>query len=403
MKKNEALKLLILFGLISLFGDIVYEAARSINGQYLQILGANAALVGLIVGFGEFFGYGLRLLSGYFSDKSRAYWFFTIFGYALLVSIPLLALAGIWQIAAFLIISERIGKAIRTPARDTLISNAAKTLGTGIGFGIHEFLDQIGALLGPLLITFFFLINAGGSKNVVEYKNAYNLLWLPFIALMIILFVAFFLYRNLQKDEKISAEDREDKTPNKLPKIFFYYLVFTFMTTIGFISFAIFGYHFKIKNVLSDAEIPFFYGIAMIIDALTAISIGKFYDFLKEKRKNEKAGLLTLIFIPITTLLVPFFIFSENISFIFLGVFLWGIALGAHETIMRAAIADISSMGIRGTAYGIFTTIYGIATFLSGAIIGFLYDLSFPFLLIFVVITQLSAFIIFLIMKGTMD
>ncbi|MEM2918482.1 MAG: MFS transporter [Candidatus Altiarchaeota archaeon] len=403
MKKNEALKLLILFGLISLFGDIVYEAARSINGQYLQILGANAALVGLIVGFGEFFGYGFRLLSGYFSDRSRAYWFFTIFGYALLVSIPLLALAGIWQIAAFLIISERIGKAIRTPARDTLISNAAKTLGTGIGFGIHEFLDQIGALLGPLLITFFFLINAGGSKNVGEYKNAYNLLWLPFIALMIILFVAFFLYRNLQKDEKISAEDREDKTPSKLPKIFFYYLVFTFMTTIGFISFAIFGYHFKIKNVLSDAEIPFFYGIAMIIDALTAISIGKFYDFLKEKRKNEKAGLLTLIFIPITTLLVPFFIFSENISFIFLGVFIWGIALGAHETIMRAAIADISSMGIRGTAYGIFTTIYGIATFLSGAIIGFLYDLSFPFLLIFVVITQFSAFIIFLIMKGAMD
>lgn len=396
MKKADALKVMLLFGFVSLLGDVVYEAARSINGQYLQILGANATLIGLIVGFGEFFGYALRLLSGYFSDKSKAYWFFTIFGYALLISIPLLSLAGIWQIAAILIISERIGKAIRTPARDTLISNAAKTLGTGIGFGIHEFFDQIGALLGPLLIAFLFLSSAENSK--LEYKNAYSLLWLPFILLMMILIATFFIYKNLQKNKEFYIKSK-DKNSKKFSKIFFYYLTFTFLTTLGFINFAIFGYHFKVKNFLSDAEIPLLYSIAMIVDAFTALSIGKFYDFLKEKMKNEKAGLLTLIFIPLLTLLIPLLIFSEDIKFILFGVILWGIILGTHETIMKAAIADISSIEKRGTAYGIFTTIYGIATLLSGIITGLLYDYAFSLLLLIIFITQFSAILIFLFIK----
>lgn len=396
MEKADAFKVMLLFGFVSLLGDIVYEAARSINGQYLQILGASATLVGLIVGFGEFFGYAFRLLSGYFSDKSKTYWFFTIFGYTLLIAIPLLSLAGIWQFAAILIISERIGKAIRTPARDTLISNAAKKLGTGIGFGIHEFLDQIGALLGPLLITFLFLSSAENSK--LEYRNAYGLLWLPFILLMIILFFTFFLYRNLQKNKDVYKDSRA-KNSKKLSKIFFYYIAFTFLTALGFINFAIFGYHFKVKEILSDVQIPFFYAIAMVSDAFAALLIGKFYDILKLRRRNEKAGLLTLIFIPPVIFLIPFLIFSEDIKFILFGVILWGIVLGAHETIMKAAIADISSIEKRGTAYGIFTTIYGIATLLSGIITGLLYDYVFSLLLLFIFITQLSAILIFLFMK----
>ena len=100
--KAKAFRLIILFGIVSLFGDIIYEGARSINGQYLQTLGASATVVGLVAGLGEFLGYGLRLFSGYFSDKTKAYWVFTILGYSLLASVPLMALTGVWQIAALL-------------------------------------------------------------------------------------------------------------------------------------------------------------------------------------------------------------------------------------------------------------------------------------------------------------
>ena len=134
--KRKAIELIVLFGLISLFGDILYEGARSVNGPYLKTLGVSASIVGLIAGTGELIGYAIRLLSGYFADRTKAYWLFVFIGYGLLISVPLLSLSGVWQVAALLILTERFGKALRAPARDTLVSQAAKRIGTGIGFAI---------------------------------------------------------------------------------------------------------------------------------------------------------------------------------------------------------------------------------------------------------------------------
>ena len=390
----KAFKIIILFGIVSLLGDIIYEGARSINGQYLQTLGASAAIVGLVAGLGEFLGYGLRLFAGYFSDKTKAYWFFTILGYGLLASIPLLALAGVWQIAALFIIIERIGKAIRNPARDTLISHAAKTVGTGWGFAVHEFLDQIGALLGPLLLAFLFFSFGTGTKSLAEYQYGYSTLWIPFILLMAVLFVAYFIYKNSQKFETTKKQKTE-----KLSATFWYYTVFTFITTIGFINFVILGYHFKAKNILSDSQIPLFYAAAMIVDAIFALVIGKLYDFVKTKRKNESRGLLLLIIIPILTATIPVFTFLPSIYLVFLGIVVWGAVMGAHETIMRAAIADITPLNKRGTGYGIFTAAYGFAALVGGAVAGILYDYSLSSLIAFVIITQVFSVFMFLFMK----
>ena len=116
--KVNALKFIVLLGIVSLFADITYEGARSINGPYLALLGASATTVGIVAGFGELIGYSLRLVSGYISDKTGKYWAITLFGYTLnMLAVPALALAGRWEIAAVLMIMERIGKAIRTPAR----------------------------------------------------------------------------------------------------------------------------------------------------------------------------------------------------------------------------------------------------------------------------------------------
>jgi len=393
--KAKAFRLIILFGIVSLLGDIIYEGARSINGQYLQTLGASAAIVGLVAGLGEFLGYGLRLLSGYFSDKTKAYWFFTILGYGLLASVPLLALAGVWQIAAFFIITERIGKAIRNPARDTLISQAAKTVGTGWGFAVHEFLDQIGALLGPLLLAFLFFSFGTGARSLAEYQYGYSMLWIPFVLLMLVLFMTYFISRDSQKLETIKKE----KDRGRLSTTFWYYVGFTFLTTLGFINFVILGYHFKAINILSDAQIPLFYAVAMIVDALLALVIGKLYDLIKTKRKSEAAGLLLLIIIPILTAIIPIFTFLQSIYLIFLGILLWGAVMGTHETIMRAAIADITPTSKRGTGYGIFTATYGFAALFGGAAAGLLYDYALPSLVAFVVITQVCAISLFFFMK----
>ena len=382
---KKAFILITVFGMVSLLGDIIYEGARGINGQYLQILGASAAAIGFFTGLGEFFGYGLRAISGYISDKTKSYWLLTILGYALLASVPLLALAGNWQLAILFIILERIGKAVRNPARDTILSYATKKVGTGWGFGIHEFLDQIGALLGPLVISFVFF--QFKTIEIAEYKYAYSILWIPFLVLMLFLVFAYFFF----KDSKIETERKTKR--EKLSRVFWLYVAFTFTTTLGLISFVILGYHFKIKSIISEAQIPFLYSLAMIVDALAALIIGKAYD------KLGKKGLLLLVLVPILTFMIPLFIFVENFVFILFGIVVFGIVISAHETIMRAAIADITPISKRGSAYGIFTAFYGFASLISGSLIGIFYEISLSCLTIFILITQIFSIAIFYFLK----
>jgi MFS family permease len=162
--KNKPILVILLFGIVSLFGDIVYEGVRSISGPFLASVGATAVIIGFFSGLGEFLTYFLRVFSGYISDKKKIYWPLTIIGYSLICCLPFLAFAKIWQVAIILLLLERIGKAIRTPSRDTLISFAGKSIGYGKSFGIHEVLDQVGAVLGPLI--FFFSLSKFKSYSV---------------------------------------------------------------------------------------------------------------------------------------------------------------------------------------------------------------------------------------------
>jgi len=394
--KKSAFQLILLFGLVSLFGDIVYEGARSVNGPYLKTLGANAAIVGLVAGVAEFLGYAIRLLSGYFADKTKAYWLFTFLGYGLLISVPLLSLAGIWQIAVIFIIIERLGKALRSPARDTILSQATKQVGTGIGFGIVEVLDQIGAISGPLIFTVLFVILGKGNRTLTDYQHGYALLWIP---LFLVFFCLIFAYRQAPNPEVLEVSVTKNSGTDNLNKIFWIYTIFTFVTTLGFANFALVGYHFKVKHVLTDAQIPLFYALAMGVDALAALSIGKIYDIFKTRRNNEKAGLISLIAIPVFSLFIPAFIFSTSFSLALTGAVIWGIVMGFHETIMRSAIADITPLKKRGTGYGIFNTAYGLAVFIGSAITGLLYENSIQAVIIISIAAEAAAIAIFFILK----
>lgn len=392
--RRRAFSLIILFGLVSLFGDLAYEGARSINGPYLKLLAVNATVLGIIVGLGEFLGYALRLISGYLSDKTRSYWAFTLLGYGLLISVPLLSLTGVWQVAAVFMILERIGKGIRSPARDTILSHAGSQVGTGFGFGLHEAMDQIGAVAGPLIFSWLFMA-AGRQADIYDYRKGYLFLWVPFLLTMLCLFIA---YIKVPSPESMETAQKNN-VPDKLSRIFWLYALFSFLSTAGFCSFVLIAFHFKSSGLLSDAGIPLFYAIAMGVDAVTALAVGKSYDILKAKAANNYAGLNLLIVIPAASILIPLFVFSARLGLVVIGVLCWGLTMGIHETIMRSAIADITSLAKRGTGYGIFNTIYGLAILLGSILTGVLYDRSASLILPAVVIIESLAVAAFLLMK----
>lgn len=364
----KAFRFIILLGIVSLFADITYEGARSITGPFLSTFGVSAVVVGFISGFGEFIGYALRLISGYIADRTGRYWFMAFLGYGLILAIPLLAFANHWEIVAILIIAERAGKAIRSPSRDAMLSFATKKVGRGWGFGIHEAMDQIGAMIGPLLFSSVFLLNYG-------YKEGFAILFIPAILALSVLTFARMEYPAPHLFESESKA-------GKLNKAFWLYTLFIFTSMVGFANFQLISYHLKVQAVFSDAFIPLLYAIAMGVDALFALFVGKTYD---------KIGMKSLFLIP---LLTPLILLSFLHSWIAIfGILIWGAVMGMQETVMRAGIADLVSSERRGAAYGIFNTANGSAWFAGSITIGFLYDVSITYLTAFVVFVELVAFV----------
>ena len=378
--KSLALEFILLLGLVSALGDITYETGRSISGPYLAFLGASAATVGLVSGLGEFLGYALRLASGYLAARTRAYWIATFIGYGLILSIPLLAYTNRWEIAVLLLMLERIGKAIRSPSRDAMLSHATYQIGRGWGFAVHEALDQVGAVIGPLIFTVAFL-----QRN--SYSDGFRILWIPAILTLVVLAVA---RRRVPVPDKLENTPLQDRqlAPQKpgLPRVFWVYALFTFLSVAGFANFQVISYHLVVRSVVPAAQIAVLYAVAMGVDAVAALVVGKAYD---------KIGLKSLVIIPFVTLPLPFLAFSQRYLLAIVSAVLWGIVMAVHETIMRAAIADLVPIEQRAFAYGIFNTVYGAAWFVGGAALGLLYDLSSAWLFVYVVATEVAALLVF--------
>jgi MFS family permease len=369
--KKDAWKLILLLGVVSLLGDMTYEGARSITGPYLAILGASATVVGVVSGFGELVGYVLRFFSGYLSDKTQQYWAITIIGYAVnLFAVPLLALAGSWEIAAVLLIMERLGKAIRTPARDVMLSHATSRVGSGWGFGVHEAMDQTGAILGPLIVAVVLVLNG-------TYRTGFALLLVPALLALAVLALSRFLYPH-PHDLELS----QPQIGTGFKKIYWIYIAAVGLIAAGFADFPLIAFHFQKDAVVSAAMIPVFYAVAMGVDALAALVFGRLFD---------RIGVSAMILVAVLSALFAPFVFLGGFYTALVGMALWGVSMGAQESIMRAAVANMSSVERRGTAYGVFNTVYGVLWFAGSALMGVLYDISITYLVAFSVLIQLSA------------
>lgn len=385
-RKKAAYRLIILFGIVALLGDIVYEGARSVAGPFLFTLGASAFTVAFIAGFGEFAGYAIRIATGYLADRSRQYWAFVVAGYALIGAIPLLVLAGSWEIAAILLIIERIGKAVRSPAKDAVLSHATTAVGRGWGFGIHEALDQIGAVAGPLL--FVLALAAGGT-----YRGGFALLAVPFALLLIALL---FAWRSMPDPLAFEGEagtpDTAPAPDNGRKRLLALYAAFTMLTMAGFIVFPLLAYHYKAFSIISDAEIPAFYAVAMAVDAVIALVAGRAYD---------RIGLPVLAAVPVIGVAIPLTAFYPSFIPALLGAVLWGASMGMQETVLRAAVADFTPAGRRGFAYGVFNTAYGGAWFIGSLAIGALYTVSTLYAAAFMILMQAAAVpVLWLLMRS---
>ncbi|MBO3800490.1 MAG: MFS transporter [Candidatus Brockarchaeota archaeon] len=364
--RKSVYEAVLLFGIVSLMGDVIYEGARGLIPGYLQSLGASALIVGLVGGLGEFLGYFLRILSGHLADKTGWYWVFTFIGYGLIIVVPLLSLSSIWTVAIVLVILERIGKGIRTPARDTLLSIIGKGSATGRVFGLHEFFDQIGAIVGPFMVSLamFYTLN--------NYQLSFSLMFAPYVVLMLVLFHTF-----VKIGKTINIERAPRKNMKKtIDPGFKFYIVAVFFNTLGLIPVALIQY--KASVLLSPQAqqwiVPLLYLTVQAVDAPIAILAGYLYD-----KHGLKILVLPFLLSVVPSILTPF---SPDLLLLVIASIFFGVVLGMQESVYRAAVSDLVSVEKRGTAYGVFNTAYGLGLFLGGLIYGFFTDVGIAIILI---------------------
>jgi MFS family permease len=370
---SAALKFVLMVGVMSFFADFTYEGSRSIIGPYLGLLGAGALAIGVVTGFGELLGYGLRLVSGRGADRSGRHWPITIGGYVLQMSVvPLLALAGTWQVAALLIILERVGKAIRNPPRDAMLAHAAKEMGYGWGFGVHEALDQFGAMFGPLMVALVLAVTDH------DYKIAFASLAVPAVIMLALLAVARLTYPRPQDLEAGPAH----VTAEGLPRVFWVYLAAAALVGAGFADFPIIAYHFQRAGTTPAAATPIFYAVAMAVSGAGSLVFGRLFD---------RFGMGLLIPLTLVAALYAPLAFLGGFWTGLVGISFWGLGMGVHESIIPAAVAPMVARNRRASAYGLFTGAYGIAWFAGSAAIGALFSVSLAAVVAFALVVQVAA------------
>jgi MFS-type transporter involved in bile tolerance (Atg22 family) len=378
------------FGVVSLAADMVYEGARSITGPLLASLGASALLVGLVTGTGEALALVLRLPFGTRVDHSGGYWRATIAGYALTaVCVPLLAItpfvgaAGL-TLGCLLVLAERTGKAVRSPAKSTLLAHAASSVGLGRGFGVHKALDQIGAFAGPLLVA-----------GIIAATGA---LWPAMAALAVpgAASIALLVWLRRRTGDPLRDQARAAapqprtsllRASRDLPQAFWLFAASTALTTAGLVTFGVISYHLVKADLVPTAAVPVVYAAAMAAAAVAALIVGWVHD---------RWGGRTLIVLPVMVAAVPALAFADTWTVVLLGVLLWGAATGLQDSTVKALVAQLVPASRRATGYGMFAAVQGVAAVAGGALAGGLSARSVPALVVIVAALQLAALVLLL-------
>lgn len=389
---------IVLFGIVSLFSDMTHEGASSIRGAYLSLLGASAGAIGFVSGLGEMIGYSMRYVFGRITDKTKQYWPMVILGYVLdIIAVPALALVGEhgWLAACLLLVVQRMGKAIKKPAKDTVMSFAASQEGAGKSFGIQELLDQIGAFLGPVLLYLVMLFRQEGPLFRI-YASCFAVLAIPGAVTLILLLVTRAKFPN---PERFEPEPKE-YIPFKLKKEFILYIAGISLFAFGFLDYSLVIMHVsqnytslapdlaETSSLVNSGTLPLLYAGAMLVDAVAALVFGMLYD---------KKGVGALVLSTLISAPFAFFVFlCRSVPLLLSGIALWGVGMGAQESILKAAVSGMVPKQSRATGYGIFECSFGVFWFLGSWILGSLYDVSKVAMVIVSMAAQLAAIPLYL-------
>ncbi len=366
------------FGVISLSADMVYEGARSVYGPLLASVGASALAVGAITGAGEAAALIFRVVFGPLADRTRRYWTLTIAGYALTaVCVPLLAVAPLLggaglTVATVLILAERLGKAVRSPAKSALLADAAAQVGMGRGLGVHKALDQIGAFAGPLLV-------AGLSAWSGSISPGLLVLAIPGVVAMVLLGIT---RRRLPEPEASPAPPAAGSRRVPLPPRFLWFAIGTTLCTAGLVTFGLISFSVVERHLVPVAAAPLLYAAAMAAEALAALGTGEVYDRL---------GPRVLLGLALLVAVVPALAFGSTLGVAVVGILLWGAATGVQDSTVKALVADLVVRERRATAYGVFAAMQGAGALVGGIAAGALYSHSVSWLVTAVVATQVVA------------
>ena len=376
---SPAFSFVLTMGVVNLFGDMTYEGGGAINGQFMATLGASAAVVSITAGLGEFLGYSLRSVSGYIADRTGRYWLITFIGYAInLLAVPVMALAGNWQVAALLILAERIGRAIRKPTVEAMLSYTTGKHGKGWVYGVNTALDETGATLGPLIMSLVLFLHG-------DYRTGYALLLTSSVLALGALVVA-----RINFPVPSRLEQGRTAPASGLGRSYWLYMVAAVCFAAGLISYELVGYHLATAKIVTEQWIPVLLAFSTGCGVIASLVLGKLYD------RSPLPTLLVAVFL--SSLFSPFAFFGGSPALL-AGMVFWGIGYATQDTLFKAVVASVLPEGERNLAFGLFYTGYGVGWLIGSVVTGLLYEHSRVALVVFAVLAQLISLPLFVIAK----
>lgn len=375
---NTDLVLIVMIGLVDLFADMTYEGGRSMTGQFLGSLGASGSAITIIMGASEFLGYILRWCSGIIADKTRKYRMLIFIGYLLnMVALPLFSVLSSTTTAMLLIMLERCGRALRIPARDVVVSHTAESVGIGFGMSLREFFDQLGAILGPVIIALVWYM----SHN---YRVSFAMLALPAVVTMLL------IYKAISSPAIRMFEQQSHKyipvSHVHFSVAWWWFLAAVISLGVATIDFQLLAYHMQHHEIMNAGSLAVLYGCGMAITAVGTLLMGKLFD---------RYGPYSMIAIlALVSGYAPLALYGEFLSCI-VGVMLWSILYSCHGSFLAALVTKLVVVDARATAYGISGAALGIGWLVGSLLRGFLYGYSLMAMVIVTLLFHGMAMILF--------
>ncbi|QDK97434.1 MFS transporter [Acinetobacter tandoii] len=347
-------------GFVSMLMDISSEMIHSLLPIFMvTALGASALAIGLIEGLAEATALIIKIFSGVISDYLGKRKSLAVIGYAMgALTKPLFAVASTTGLVLTARLLDRTGKGIRGAPRDALMADIVPAQIRGAAFGLRQSLDTVGAFLGPLLAVGLMLLWNNNFRAVF---------WVAVIPGLLAVALLFFGVR-----EPESPQTNKRSNPIKRENLKRLGVSYWWVVGIGAVfTLARFSEAFLVLRAqqggIPVAFVPLVMVMMNIVYALTAYPFGKLSDHMSHKALLA----LGLIFLIAADLVLAI---SDHWSVVLAGVALWGVHMGMTQGLLATMVADTAPEDLRGTAYGFFNLVSGLAMLLASVLAGLLWD-----------------------------